>query len=84
MLQLCNSAIDVAAQAAGTAISTELFYVNSNRQWGVALPQYSHKLAGCLREGKGLNPDRSGQGQGSLPLPGNPTKIISQLGSKDK
>lgn len=31
-LNLCNSAIDVAAQAAGTAISTELFYVNVNCQ----------------------------------------------------
>lgn len=52
----------MAAQAAGTAISTELFYVNSNCQWGVALPQYSHELAGHLWEGRALNPDSSGQG----------------------
>lgn len=62
MLKLCNSAIDVAAQAAGTAISTELFYVNSICQWAAALPQYSHKLAGCLWEGRELNSDSSGQG----------------------
>lgn len=62
MLKLCNSATDVAARAAGTAISTGLFYVNSSCQRGIALPQYSHELAGCLWEGRALNPDSSGQG----------------------